>query len=237
MKRQSGYAGFPAILLTFSVLLLVLAIGFVLGRVVVARAYLDRAPKVDVDAAQAPEVSSEAVGRERSAVPGRVYVPPPAPPSEAPEDGGLMSGEMAEGEVEGLPSEPDAAGEAPSGEDSPGGAAEGLAPGVDASSEAAPPREPRPQPTPQPRSAAPEEGRQDERTYAIQVGVFTSRQGARQVVDDLARSGFSARIDLERRGSQELYRVVTGRYQSEYAARKALDELRRDGFEAFLIQP
>jgi len=68
------------------------------------------------------------------------------------------------------------------------------------------------------------------------VGVFTSRQGARQVVDELARSGFSASISPEKRGSQELYRVVTGRYRSEYAARKAVDELRKEGFEAFLIQ-
>lgn len=232
MKRQSGYAGFPAILLTFSVLLLVLAVGFVVGRVVVARAYLDRAPKFDVDAAQAPEVSSAEPGRERSAVPGRVYVPPPAPPSEAPEGGDLMSGEVVEGE--GAPSEPGAA-MAPSGEDSPGETAEAPAPRAEAPTEA--PTEPSPQTAPQPRPTAPEERESEERTYAIQVGVFTSRQGARQVVDELARSGFSARISLERRGSQELYRVVTGRYQSEYAARKALDELRREGFEAFLIQP
>src|SRR4030042_709110 len=62
MKRQSGSGGFPAILLTFSLLLLVLAVGFVVGRVVVARAYLDKAPKFDVQAASAPEMPSELGG-------------------------------------------------------------------------------------------------------------------------------------------------------------------------------
>jgi cell division septation protein DedD len=82
-------------------------------------------------------------------------------------------------------------------------------------------------------------GRQAEnttKTYSIQVGVFSSLQGARQVVDDLARGGYPARISPDKRGAQTLYRVVTGRYQSEYAARKALEQLRTEGFEAFLIE-
>ena len=232
MKRQSGYAGFPAILLTFSLLLLVLAIGFVVGRVVVARAYLDKAPRFDVEAAQAPEVSSDP-GRERSAVPGRVYVPPPAPPPRAPDEGDVVPGE-GEGEVGGAIAESGPPQTDPSGADSPGATTQAPAPAAASSGEAKPSAAPKP--APEPREAAAGEKASEERSYAIQVGVFTSRQGARQVVDELARSGFSASISPEKRGSQELYRVVTGRYRSEYAARKAVDELRKEGFEAFLIQ-
>ena len=238
MKRQSGYAGFPAILLTFSLLLLVLAIGFVVGRVVVARAYLDKAPRFDVEGAQAPEVSSDP-GRERSAVPGRVYVPPPAPPPRAPDAADLMSGE-GEGEAGESISDSGPPQTAATGAESPRVAMQTPAPAPASSGEAKPSAAPRPsaapKPAPQPREAAAEEKASEESSYAIQVGVFTSRQGARQVVDALARSGFSARISPEKRGSQELYRVVTGRYRSEYAARKAVDELRKQGFEAFLIQ-
>ena len=232
MKRQSGYAGFPAILLTFSLLLLVLAIGFVVGRVVVARAYLDKAPRFDVEGAQAPEVSSDP-GRERSAVPGRVYVPPPAPPPRAPDAADLMSGE-GEGEAGESISDSGPPQTAATGAESPRVATQTPAPAPAPSGEAKPSAAPKP--APQPREAAAEEKASEESSYAIQVGVFTSRQGARQVVDALARSGFSARISPEKRGSQELYRVVTGRYRSEYAARKAVDELRKQGFEAFLIQ-
>ncbi|MCJ7750860.1 MAG: SPOR domain-containing protein [Armatimonadetes bacterium] len=228
MKRQSGYGGFPAILLTFSLLLLVLAIGFVVGRVVVARAYLDKAPRLDVEAAQAPDVSSDP-GRERSAVPGRVYVPPPAPPPKAPDEGDLLSGAGEEEAGESI-SESNPPQTAPSGAGSPIATTEAPAPAPASAPEA------KPAPAPQPREAAAGEGASEEHAYAIQVGVFTSRQGARQVVDALARSGFSASISPEKRGSQELYRVVTGRYRSEYAARKAVDELRKQGFEAFLIQ-
>ena len=234
MKRQSGNAGFPAILLTFSLLLLVLAIGFVVGRVVVARAYLDKAPRFDVEAAQAPEVSSDP-GRERSAVPGRVYVPPPAPPPKAPDEGDLMPGE-GEGEAGESISESVLPQTAATGADRPAVRTEAPAAAPASSGEAKPPAAPKPEPAPQPREAASGDGGSEERAYAIQVGVFTSRQGARQVVDALARSGFSAVISPERRGSQELYRVVTGRYRSEYAARKAVDELRKEGFEAFLVQ-
>ena len=237
MRSQSGYGGFPAILLTFSLLLLVLAVGFVVGRVVVARAYLDKAPKFDVQAASAPEMPSE-LGRERSAVPGRVYVPPPAPPPTAPD------------EVEGI--QADARGEAP----------EAMSESAPAPAEAAPadageprrttePRvaspargsEPRSGgearergPAAQPRETAPEQDVAEARTYSIQVGVFTSRPGARQVVESLARAGYPASISPEKSGSQELYRVVTGRYRSEYAARKAVEELRKEGFEGFLVQ-
>lgn len=232
MKRQSGYAGFPAILLTFSLLLLVLAIGFVVGRVVVARAYLDKAPRFDVEGAQAPEVSSDP-GGQRSAVPGRVYVPPPAPPPRAPDAGDVMSGE-GEGEAGESISDSGPPQTADTGAESPRVATQTPAPAPASSGEAKPSAAPKP--SAQPREAAAEEKASEESSYAIQVGVFTSRQGARQVVDALARSGFSARISPEKRGSQELYRVVTGRYRSEYAARKAVDELRKQGFEAFLIQ-
>ncbi len=228
MKGQSGYAGFPAILLTFSLLLLVLAIGFVVGRVVVARAYLDKAPRFDMEAAQAPDVSSEP-GRERSAVPGRVYVPPPAPPPRAPDEADMMPGE-GEGEAGESISESNPRETVPSGAESPSATTEAPAAAPEPSGET------KPSAAPQPRESAPREKPSEERAYAIQIGVFTSRQGARQVVDDLARSGFSASINPEKRGSQELYRVVTGRYRSEYAARKAVSELRKEGFEAFLIQ-
>lgn len=224
MRSQSGYGGFPAILLTFSLLLLVLAVGFVVGRVVVARAYLDKAPKFDVQAASAPEMPSE-LGRERSAVPGRVYVPPPAPPRTAPDEvegiEAYGSGEAPEAMSESAPAEaaPADAGEPRRTTDPPAAAAA---------------RERGP--AAQPRETAPEQDVPEARTYSIQVGVFTSRAGARQVVEALARAGYPASISPEKSGSQELYRVVTGRYRSEYAARKAVEELRKEGFEGFLVQ-
>ncbi|HUU55143.1 MAG TPA: SPOR domain-containing protein [Armatimonadota bacterium] len=232
MKRQSGYGGFPAILLTFSLLLLVLAFGFVLGRVVVARAYLDKAPRFDARTANAPEVVS-GTGRERSAVPGRVYVPPPAPPPKTPgeEEGGAEVSGQASGSV----SEPGPA-------EGAGARAGEARTTTDAPAPAQPtesrPREAvrEPQPVPQPRGGPPAPEQAEEHSYSIQVGVFTSRQGARKVVEELARAGYPARIGPEKRGSQDLYRVLTGRYRSEYAARKAVEQLRKEGFEAFLIQ-
>ena len=212
MKRQSGYSGFPTVLLTFSLLLVVLAAGFVLGRVVVARAYLNMVPKFDT---QAPGVSGEETGEGR---PGRVYLPPPVPPAQPPEE------EQAETRKHEAENEAERGGREPESEPQPREPAEQRS--VEAPQPEEPSREVRP---PEPEQA-------QSRTYSIQVGVFTSRGGARQVVDELARAGFPSRITLEQRGNQELYRVVTGRYRSEYAARKALDQLRSEGFEAFLVQ-
>ncbi len=231
MKRhpESGYGGFPAVLLTFSLLLLVLAIGFVVGRVVVARAYLDKAPRFDVRAPGASDVPSE-LERRGSAPAGRVYVPPPAPPAEPPSEGVALEAERSEDEYrwpsestspEGVPrrsAERDTRAEAPTPPPAP---ARGPEPDERAAE---------PAPTPRQREDT------EQRTYAIQVGVFTSLQGARRVVDELARAGYPARIVPEKRGAEDLYRVMTGRYRSEYAARKAVGQLRKEGFEAFLIQ-
>ncbi len=233
MKRQAGYGGFPAVLLTFSLLLLVLAVGFAVGRLVVARAYLDRAPKFDLQAAQAPDVSDEGPG-ERSALPGRVYVPPPVPPERPAEEGeGLVVVEPAE-EAEGGPV---ASGQPLSPQPQPSQSETSATRSVRPA-----PVEPARKPEPGPTVAQPPPKRPEpapapaERVYTIQVGVFASLQGARQVVDELARSGHQARIAPDKKGGQELYRVLTGRYSDEYAARKAVEQLRSEGFEAFLVQ-
>ncbi len=234
MKKQSGYGGFPAILLTFSLLLLVLAVGFVVGRLVVARAYVNRAPKFDLQAARAPDLSEDTEAELPSA-PGRVYVPPPAPPERsADEDEALTVGYPAP-EVEPEEAVLSAAGPAQPTEPSAAPARPDRAPAEPPKQEARPgaasvrpPRETRRQP-----QVAEKPSQQ---VYSIQVGVFASRQGARQVVDELARAGHQAQIAPEKRGSQELYRVLTGRYTSEYAARKVVERLRSDGFDAFLVQ-
>ncbi|MFB3880390.1 MAG: SPOR domain-containing protein [Armatimonadota bacterium] len=217
MKAQTAHRGFPTALLTFSVMLLVLAIGFVVGRLVVARAYLGAAPKIEAQGGGGSELD------ENRAAPGRIYVPSPA--SARPEEEGR---ERRPEEERGAETEPGTEPDLPAGQET---AAPGApeAPAAAATDRARPESE-----AAETEQRAPAE--EGSKTYAIQVGVFSSRQGARQVVDDLARAGYPARISPDRRGGEELYRVVTGRYRSEYAARKALEQLRGEGFEAFLIE-
>ena len=82
MEKHSGYARFPTAFLTFSVLLLVLAAGFVIGRVVVAGAYREAAPEFEkLPPAEAPGPAE--LEPQATLMPGAVHVPPPAPP-EAP---------------------------------------------------------------------------------------------------------------------------------------------------------
>ena len=69
MVKQSGRSAFPTIFLTFSVLLLVFAVGFVVGRLVVAQAYLRAAPKFEKRADAADE-STENRAPDPYAVPG-----------------------------------------------------------------------------------------------------------------------------------------------------------------------
>jgi len=231
MKADTVQRGFPTALLTFSVLLVVLAIGFVVGRVVVAPAYLGAAPRIEAQGVVGSELDPS-----RSA-PGHVYVPSPSgssPPEdeserresagEAREPGPAREGEEGEGgppTAEGPIPLPEAARAREEGE---GAAAEATAPRREVS------------PGQRPAPSEETEAGKSSKTYSIQVGVFSSLQGARQVVDDLARGGYAARISPDKRSGQALYRVLTGRYQSEYAARKALEQLRTEGFEAFLVE-
>jgi cell division protein FtsN len=208
MKAQTARTGFPAALLTFSVMLLVLALGFVVGRVVVARAYLGAAPTIE---AQGPGGSE--LDENRSA-PGHIYVPTPSasqPPADESRERERPAQEQAQEQAPEAPQPPE---------------------GARSADQERQPRETEAPPVQQPQPAEETAAK----TYAIQVGVFTSLQGARQVVDELARAGYPSRIAPDKRGAQELYRVLTGRYRSEYAARKALDQLRTEGFEAFLME-
>jgi len=218
-KRQSEYGGFPSIFLTFSLLLLVLAVGFVVGRVVVARFYLSQAPKfatraaADLDpVAAAPESAPR--------MPGRVYVPPPAPPEEPPEESvdlaGPPEGTLLDSDLE-WPVD-----------------AETVHPPVH------PPAGGQVTRVPVPQDSPPDRGRDREdegdALYSVQVGVFSSIQGARKLEDELREKGHSTRIEVEGRDGDTLYRVLTGSYRTEYAARRGVEDLRRQGFEAFLIE-
>ena len=220
MKVQTARSGLPTVLLTFSAMLLVLAIGFVVGRLVVARAYMGAAPRIEAQGAGGSELD------EGRSAPGHIYVPSPAT-SRPPEDESR--------ERQRPPEEPaEAAG---SDEGAGPSASEGVvAPGAPEAPTSAQQEARRPEP-PAPVAARPQpKGEEVAKTYSIQVGVFSDRQGARQVVDELARAGYPARISPDKRGAEELYKVVTGRYRSEYAARKALEQLRGEGFDAFLIE-
>jgi len=199
---------FPGAFLTFSLLLLVFAVGFVIGRVVIARAYVKAGPELG------KRTTVKGEGREGGTppllAPGQVSVPEPEAP---PEEGG------APGEA--------APSFGPTGETPPAG---------EQGEQARP--QPSPTETGQPagpdtgRAPAAETG---EHRYALQAGVFVSQQGARDLADELTRAGYPARVEPDRSRAQTTYRVLTGRYRSEDAARKEAERLRGEGFEAFVV--
>jgi cell division protein FtsN len=199
--------------LTFSLLLLVLALGFALGRALVARVSVKRPLDFAKQAAQklagAPQAVPEAGGPSAQA-----YVPAPAEPHE--QTGGQgqdrAAGPVAGGQPEVYP--PEAGKSAPP----PGASAEGQG-----SAESGP-------------APAPEAATEGEERFAVQVGLFISQQGARERADALARAGYPSRVEREQDGERSTYRVLTGRYRTEYAARRAAEQLTQEGFEAFVIK-
>ncbi len=208
-RRRVPRGSFPAAFLTFSLLLLVFAVGFVIGRVVIARAYVKAGPDLE------RRTSAEGQGRQGATpaplAPGQVSLPEPeappeqgaAPGAEAPSFGPAgetpPAGERGQAEVP-QPSPPEAG--------QPAGPGTGRAPAADTG----------------------------EHRYALQAGVFVSQQGARDLADELTRAGYPARVEPDRSGAQTAYRVLTGRYRTEDAARKEADRLRGEGFEAFVVE-
>jgi len=208
MSSQRGYSVFPTTFLTFSLLLLVLAAGFAVGRLVVGRAYLKTAGQFD----KLPVPKAQAGGEGGADVDqqiGQAYVPAPAErPAEAQERPEPEEVAPVEGD------EPD--------------------PGQETPQEAAPPAavgqaESLPTETTEPSETK-------AKRYAIQVGLFEAAEGAQQVADDLTRAGYPARVEQAGSDTGTIYRVVTGRYRTEYAARKAMDQLRQEGFPGFLVE-
>jgi cell division protein FtsN len=208
---------------------MVLAAGFVVGRIVVARLYVSQAPqfpKQEMSELDASAASHDVSGRR----PGRVYVPPPAPPEEPPE----APVGLSEAVDEWLPDESRGPDGMPvrampqtsrhRGEQE-GQARTSPAPQtVERDETQLTPRQPQTQP-----QAAPAR-------YSVQVGMFSSAQGARKLEDELREAGYSTRIEVEAGGGVTRYRVLAGSYRTEYAARKAVEHLRRDGFEAFFVE-
>ncbi len=194
-------------------MLLFLAIGFVVGRVVVARNYFGSAPKIELQTPGTSELD------ERSAPLGSIHVPTPA----------SRQADEKSGEEESR-EEPK-----PAGDESNRNASEAPKVGTSESPDQERPAE---RQAAEAHPEAKEPKAQEEPVavgvYSIQVGVFSTEQGARQAMSDLTRAGYPARVSRDAHGGRDLFRVLTGRYRSEYAARKALEQLRSEGFEAFL---
>jgi len=206
MYSKRGSASFPSVFLTFSLLLLVLAAGFAVGRLVIGRAYLKSAGQFEKLPAPKP-AGAEGAPIASDLPAGDVYVPEPR---------GKARTEEGQESPEGEPAEQP--------QQTPEGQAE---PPVPPGQEALPP--------PPPPVEAPREEESGKR-YAIQVGLFIAEAGAQQVADQLARGGYPARVEVTRGDGGTLYRVVTGRYRTEYAARKAMEQLRQEGFPGFLVE-
>jgi cell division septation protein DedD len=222
MKRQRGLVNLTRALLTSFLLLIVLSIGFAVGRMMVARTYAEAMPKLEKLPVGEPEVAARPVD-DRPFLPSPVSVPEPAPLEEPAEEG-------LEGAPEGEETEAGTGGAPPGAERTEGAPTEATA------------ETPRPQPEREPpggliapvRPPQAEEG--EGPRYSIQVGVFSMLNGARAVADELSQAGYPAEIEVTTAEGQSLYRVLTGRYRSEYPARKALDELKKEGYTGFLVR-
>jgi len=208
MKTQRGYSVFPTTFLTFSVLLLVLAAGFAVGRLVVGRAYLKTTGQFDKLPVPKAGTGAQA-GADSDQQIGQGYVPEPADrPSETKDR-----------------PKPEQA--TPVGDQAP-------ASDQETPQEAAPPAAAKQDESLPTETTEPSEAKA--KRYAIQVGLFEAAEGAQQVADDLTRAGYPARVEPAKGDSGTVYRVVTGRYRTEYAARKAMDQLRQEGFPGFLVE-
>ncbi len=208
MDSRRGYSSFPTTFLIFSLLLLVLAGGFAVGRLVVGRAYVKSAGQFEKWPGPKAEEATAAPA-EGELPSGQGYVPAP-------------SRQAAESQSPGKP------------EAAPGEQTEQAKPEAPAAA-SAPAPSPAPQALPAP-AESPQPAEEKERRYAIQVGVFEGEEGAQKVADDLARAGYPAQVESTRGEQGNVYRVLTGRYRTEYAARKAMDQLRQEGFSGFLVE-
>jgi len=221
MRNYRTHGGIPGSFLTFSLLLLVMAIGFVVGRVV-ARSYTKAPLRLEVSPLPEQQRGTKPAGDDQAAV-GRVYVPAPTSPRQPPDRAsGVESEEITEQEAQ---------------------QEQQAEPGVEAPAAAVPlgealtvrPEGRRSRPFPG-SSEGVKGGETKGPEYSIQVGVFTLLEGAREVTEGLTRAGHAARIEVETRDGQPFYRVLAGRYTTEQEARTAQEALGKEGFPGFLVR-
>ncbi len=104
-KQRMPRGSLPAAFLTFSLLVLVFAVGFVIGRAVIARAYVKAGPELDRQELPQVEAQEQAEAPPAPLVPSRVHVPEryrepegaePTGDGEQADTGGGTPGETAE---------------------------------------------------------------------------------------------------------------------------------------------
>lgn len=92
-----------------------------------------------------------------------------------------------------------------------------------------PPRQAAPAlPTPRPGATVPDSPAAADKTYIIQVGVFTSPANAKAVQKQLKRAGMQAHLET---------RVQLGPYRDKREAERALSRTRKMGIDAVMINP
>jgi cell division septation protein DedD len=205
MHSQRGYS-FPTAFLTFSLLLLVMAAGFAVGRLVIGRAYPRGAGQFERLSTARPETAGRPTV-ETEPPPGAVHVPEEkehrpeqrAEPRPSPAQGEEPEPPAAEvPEVAPTPEEPAEETSVPT--EAPGTEARGKRYAIQVG------------------MFASEQGAQqvaDELTrdgYPARVEVTRGEAGG------------------------TVFRVLTGRYRTEYAARKAMEQLRQEGYPGFLVE-
>jgi cell division septation protein DedD/CheY-like chemotaxis protein len=69
-----------------------------------------------------------------------------------------------------------------------------------------------------------------ENLYAVQLGVFKTKENARKLEKKLESKGYKPYTKEERKGSKKIIRVLVGKYDSAEKARKTAVKLKKDGF-------
>lgn len=73
--------------------------------------------------------------------------------------------------------------------------------------------------------------------YTAQVGAYSSRAEARELVDSLVKKGFPARIYEEKSGGKTVYKARVGRYASKDEAKKTMGRLESsEGLKPYLTR-
>ena len=70
--------------------------------------------------------------------------------------------------------------------------------------------------------------------FTIQVGAFTIKKNALALVDELEGQDYSARIEVDDKGSYPIYRVRVGRFKKRYDVEKAHESLADNSYPAHI---
>lgn len=87
---------------------------------------------------------------------------------------------------------------------------------------------------PQKQTEMPAEAKTKDSVYRIQLGAFSTKENAQNLISDLKNKGFEGTVIPTKKDGKDYFRVQVGAYKNKESAEQIADDLKQKGYPVFI---